>query len=110
MAESVATAKRMGFDHPGVLEIIGAHHELLDGTGYPRHVKGEEIPVGGRISCVADIFCALTSSRPYRNAWDMRVALSELQMGASSGKYDASVVSALHELMAPTGAIAVGAR
>ena len=71
VAESVATAKRMGFNRPGVLDIIATHHELMDGTGYPRHLKGEEIPVGGRISCVADIYCALTSSRPYRNAWDM---------------------------------------
>ncbi len=99
VAESVSVAKRMGYDRPGVIDVIANHHELLDGTGYPRRVKGNEIPVGARISCIADIYSALTAWRPYRNAWDIRVALSELHKGATAGKYDLKVVDTLQELM-----------
>ncbi len=98
--ESVSIAKRMGFDRPGVIEIIASHHERLNGEGYPRHAKGEEIPLAGRISGVADTYCALTERRPYRNPWDAGVALNELQRGAAGGVYDAGVVDALCKLMA----------
>ena len=99
MAESVAVAKRWGYDRPGVIEIISNHHELLNGQGYPGGVQGDQIPIGGRISCVADVYSALTSWRPYRDAWDPQVALGELRKGAAGGKYDPKVVEALHQLM-----------
>ena len=46
--------------------IAWTHHERWDGSGYPRGLKGEEIPLAGRIVAVADVFDALTSDRPYR--------------------------------------------
>ncbi len=98
--ESVAIAKRMGYNRPEVLQIIGNHHELLNGEGYPRHIKGDEIPMSARIACIADVYCALTEARPYRNPWDTRVALRELEKGVTSGKYDATVVDTLCDLMA----------
>jgi HD-GYP domain-containing protein (c-di-GMP phosphodiesterase class II) len=49
-------------------EIIFAHHERYDGSGYPRGLKAEEIPPGARIFAVADSFDAITSDRPYRRA------------------------------------------
>lgn len=98
--ESVSIAKRMGYDQPRIIEIIANHHELLNGEGYPRHAKGEAIPHGARISCVADVYCALTAKRPYRHPWDSRIALSELQKGAVAGKYDRNIVDALCKLMA----------
>ncbi len=97
--ESVLIAKRMGFSHPAVLEIISSHHELLNGEGYPRHAKGDDIPLGARIACVADVYCALTEPRPYRNSWDTHVALNELQKGAAAGKFDPKVVETLVTLM-----------
>jgi len=97
--ESVGIARRMGFDFSGVTEIIAGHHELLDGSGYPRGLKGDEIPLSARIACVADVYCALTSWRAYRAAWDRQAALSELRKGVVSGHYDAVVVDALSELL-----------
>jgi len=51
-------------------EIAYSHHEKYDGSGYPRGLKGEEIPLFGRIAAIADVFDALTSPRPYKPAWE----------------------------------------
>lgn len=51
-----------------VREAVGAHHERWDGNGYPKGLRGAEIPLGGRILAVADTFSAITSRRPYRDA------------------------------------------
>jgi HD-GYP domain-containing protein (c-di-GMP phosphodiesterase class II) len=99
--ESVSIARQMGYDQPAVLEIMANHHEIPNGEGYPRHLKGEEIPLGARITCVADVYCALTEKRPYRRAWDSRVALSEIHKGAAQGRFDPLVVDALNRLMVP---------
>lgn len=51
------------------LDIPYCHHEKWDGTGYPRGLKGEEIPLAARIFAVVDVWDALRSDRPYRAAW-----------------------------------------
>jgi response regulator RpfG family c-di-GMP phosphodiesterase len=56
------------------LDIPYCHHERWDGTGYPRRLKGEEIPLSARIFAVIDVWDALLSNRPYRKAWSMRKA------------------------------------
>ncbi len=56
-------------------EIALSHHERWDGTGYPQGVAGEKIPVTGRIVGIADVFDALTSDRPYKDAYPLEVAL-----------------------------------
>lgn len=53
-------------------EIAETHHEKFDGSGYPRGLAGEQIPLGGRIVAVADVFDALNSQRPYKKAWPMQ--------------------------------------
>ncbi len=70
------------------------HHERLDGRGYPQGLSGEAIPLPARIAAVADVFDAMTSSRPYRPARSMQQALEYLQ-GASGTAYDPACVSAL---------------
>jgi putative two-component system response regulator len=55
------------------------HHEKWDGSGYPRGLKGEQIPLVGRISAVCDVFDALTSERPYKKAWSIDEAVVEIE-------------------------------
>lgn len=52
------------------------HHEKWDGSGYPRGLKGEDIPLEGRIAAICDVFDALTSARPYKQGWTTEEALS----------------------------------
>lgn len=60
------------------------HHEKWDGTGYHRGLKGEEIPLVGRITSIADVFDALTSVRPYKKAWPVEDAVKFLQREAGT--------------------------
>ncbi|MBE0507509.1 MAG: response regulator [Marinospirillum sp.] len=57
-------------------EIAETHHEKWDGSGYPKGLVGEAIPLSGRITALADVFDALTSSRPYKKAWAIEDALN----------------------------------
>jgi cyclic di-GMP phosphodiesterase len=73
------------------LEIPLTHHEKWDGTGYPRGLKGEEIPIVARLFAVVDVWDALTSDRPYRPAWSQEEALTYIR--EQSGKhFDPQVV------------------
>jgi putative nucleotidyltransferase with HDIG domain len=67
------------------LDIPYCHHEKWDGSGYPRGLKGEEIPIAARIFAVADVWDAITSDRPYRKRWSQEKALAHMQ--EQSGKY-----------------------
>lgn len=80
-----------------MLNIVAYHHELLDGTGYPNGLKADEIPVEARIVSVADIFDALTSTRPYKTPWLIDDALEELERMANNGKLDKHCVAALRK-------------
>lgn len=63
-------------------EIIAlTHHEKWDGTGYPNQLKGEQIPLFGRISRICDVFDALISERPYKQAWSIHNAMKEIKKG-----------------------------
>lgn len=75
--------------------IVGGHHEWMDGTGYPNKLAGEAIPIEARIITTADIFDALTSKRPYKEAWSVDSACAELQKMAQAGKLDPSCVAAM---------------
>jgi HD-GYP domain-containing protein (c-di-GMP phosphodiesterase class II) len=60
-------------------EIALSHHEKFDGNGYPRGARAGEIPLAARIVAVADVYDALTSWRPYKNAWSTEDALKYLR-------------------------------
>lgn len=74
-------------------EIAASHHERWDGSGYPAALKGEEIPLLARICAVADVFDALTSARPYKNAWPFDEAVAWVRQEASR-HFDPQVVAA----------------
>lgn len=62
--------------------IAGSHHEKWDGTGYPKQLSGEDIPIEGRIVAIADVFDALCSERPYKKAWPVDEAHREILRGS----------------------------
>jgi putative two-component system response regulator len=73
------------------------HHEKFDGSGYPEGLAEDSIPIEGRIVAVADVFDALTSVRPYKEAWDLPRAIEFLKEG-SGAHFDPCCVSAfLHD-------------
>jgi hemerythrin-like metal-binding protein len=79
-------------------DIAGSHHERWDGSGYPKGLAGEQIPLLARICAVADVFDALTSNRPYKKAWSVKQAREWIV--AESGKYfDGAVVRAFEAAM-----------
>jgi putative nucleotidyltransferase with HDIG domain len=72
-------------------EIVYAHQEHYDGSGYPRGLRGSEIPIGARLFAVADALDAITSDRPYRKVRSFEVARSEIQRGAGT-QFDPHIV------------------
>jgi HD-GYP domain-containing protein (c-di-GMP phosphodiesterase class II) len=75
--------------------IVLCHHERMDGSGYPKGLRGEEIPLEARIVAVADVFDALTSTRPYKRTWSREEAFAELSRMAQRGELDADCIQAL---------------
>ena len=95
-------AEIMG-EHPsGVLqlarEIALAHHEKWDGSGYPRGLAGEAIPLSARIVAIADVFDALTTRRPYKEPWPVQEAMNHI--AAQAGKhFDPALVALFAPLL-----------
>jgi len=80
------------------LDIPYCHHEKWDGSGYPRGLKGEGIPLAARVFAVVDVWEALTSDRPYRPAWPEEKALDYIRQQAGK-HFDPQVVEAFLELV-----------
>jgi response regulator RpfG family c-di-GMP phosphodiesterase len=106
MKEHAAIGARiLGGSRSGLLgmaeEIARTHHERWDGTGYPMGLRGDEIPLAGRIVAVADVFDALTHARPYKSAWQIDRAVAEI-VAQSGLHFDPRVVDAFIELDHPS--------
>ena len=79
-------------------EIARSHHEKYDGTGYPAGLTGEAIPLEGRIVAVADVYDALTSTRPYKQPWPVNQAVDFLREQSGRHFDPACVVAFLEEM------------
>ncbi|MBI3742214.1 MAG: response regulator [Chloroflexi bacterium] len=80
------------------LDIPYCHHEKWDGTGYPRGLKGDQIPLAARIFAVVDVYDALTSDRPYRAAWSKEKTLEHIQ-SLRGTHFEPRVVDAFIKMM-----------
>jgi putative two-component system response regulator len=78
-------------------DIALTHHERWDGSGYPHGLSGDDIPLPGRIVALADVFDALTHSRPYKTAWPVEQAVEEIQRQGGE-QFDPELVEAFSEL------------
>ena len=76
----------------GVMDVVLHHHEKMDGTGYPHKLKGDQISVIARMGAVCDVYDAVTSTRPYKNAWDPAASLS--RMAQWQGHFDPRIFQA----------------
>ncbi len=74
-----------------------SHHERFDGRGYPNGTAGEQIPLSARISAIADVYDALISARPYKQAWSHERAVQEI-LGQSGGQFDPVLVGIFSDL------------
>jgi HD-GYP domain-containing protein (c-di-GMP phosphodiesterase class II) len=93
-----ALLKELGGFSPVVHRLVLGHHERIDGSGYPRAVPGDHIPLDVAILAVCDVYDALISERVYRRAWSHERALEHLRAG--SGKlFDATCVEALADVL-----------
>ncbi|WP_322815690.1 HD domain-containing phosphohydrolase [Chloroflexus sp.] len=88
------------------LDIPWCHHEKWDGTGYPRGLRGEEIPLAARIFAVVDVYDALTSDRPYRAAWSRERALAYIREQAGR-HFDPHVVDVFEQIITETDSNAI---
>ena len=91
------------------MDVVGGHHEKFDGSGYPRGLKGDAIPISARIFAVADVFDALTSRRPYKEPMSFATAMDILADGAGK-HFDPAVLArftaiaaGLHERLTELG-------
>jgi putative two-component system response regulator len=78
-------------------QIAATHHERWDGSGYPSGLRGEEIPLPGRVVAVADVFDALTHKRPYKSAWPVDMAVGEIVRLAGRA-FDPDVVRSFEQI------------
>ena len=97
------TQNGMDFLHPiehlrPAMDIPYCHHEKWDGSGYPRGLRGQQIPLAARIFAVVDVYGALTSDRPYRSAWSEEQALDHIRKGAGT-HFDPAVANVFLSLL-----------
>ncbi|WP_455383832.1 HD-GYP domain-containing protein, partial [Acidihalobacter prosperus] len=83
---------RSGMTSEGTLDVCLHHHEKLDGSGYPHRLQGEQIGLYARMGAICDVYDAVTSNRPYKNAWDASESL--MRMAQWEGHFDPTIFQA----------------
>lgn len=99
LGESIA---RGLFDIEGTAQVVGGHHERWDGNGYPRRLKGSEIPKLARMLAVVDAYSAMVHDRPYRKGLSKDEAIADLQKNAGT-QFDPEIVEAFIRAMRSRG-------
>jgi len=84
----------------GIAEFVLAHHERWDGRGYPKGLRGDEIPLASRVIAIADTYDAMTSESSYQKVFTQEEAIKELKEN-SGQKYDAELVKIFIEKVLP---------
>ena len=79
-------------------EIALSHHEKWDGSGYPNGLKGQEIPISGRVIAIADVFDALTTERPYKKAWTVEDTVNLINENTGT-HFDPDLVPIFHKVL-----------
>jgi HD-GYP domain-containing protein (c-di-GMP phosphodiesterase class II) len=79
-------------------EVVGGHHEKVDGSGYPRGVGGQSVPLAARIFAVADVYDALTSQRPYKAPMPLDKAMAILEAGRDR-HFDGRILDTFRDIM-----------
>lgn len=97
----VSIVEPLGFD-ASVTDVIRCHHERFDGGGYPRGLKGDQIPLAARMFAIADTFDAMTRDRPYRKALSSTSAVDEI-IRCSGTQFDPDCVDAFVRMMREAG-------
>jgi HD-GYP domain-containing protein (c-di-GMP phosphodiesterase class II) len=95
----------IGFLSGVARQVIGAHHERWDGSGYPRRLEGERIPLAARIFTLADVYDAMTSDQPWRRALAPDIAVEEIERSAGT-LFDPELVAVFRGLVEPAAAVA----
>jgi len=91
--------KGIAWLEPNSVSVVSGHHERWDGQGYPRQLAGDAIPLLARIFAVADVFDAMASKRPYKEALDLNTVLEYIEQQSGS-HFDPAVVSVCNEIAA----------
>jgi putative nucleotidyltransferase with HDIG domain len=89
--QSAAILQPLEAMHPGIQRVVSSHHECWDGSGYPKGLTGEDIPLAARIIALADVFDAMTQPRRYKDGMSVEDALRELRKGAGK-QFDPGLV------------------
>lgn len=97
-SEGTKSIKKLGYHSQEMLDMVESHHENFDGSGYPFGLKGDAIPIGGRILSVVDTFDAMTSRRLYGETWEYKSTIKEIQKNVGTGKFDPEIVQIFSEL------------
>ena len=97
--EASRMIKQLGYTSEILHSYVNSHHEYFDGSGYPNKLKGEQIPLGARILCIANDFDVLTSNRINQTGMNYQNAIKELQRRTNAGKYDPQCLTALIQLL-----------